>query len=55
MDSMGKIKVIHVITRFDKGGAAENTFLLLQDLDKKRKGRILRCGRSKEGMSLFRL
>ncbi len=31
-----KIKVIHVITRFDKGGSAENTFLTLRDLDKAR-------------------
>jgi hypothetical protein len=52
---MEKIKVIHVITRFDKGGAAENTFLLLQDLDKGLKEAILRRDRSKEGISLFRL
>ncbi len=31
-----KIKVIHVITRFDKGGSAENTFLTVRDLDKSR-------------------
>ena len=29
-----KIKVIHVITRFDKGGSAENTYLTVRDLDK---------------------
>ena len=32
----GKIRVCHVITRFDKGGSAENTFLSCRDLDKKR-------------------
>ncbi len=31
-----KIKVLHVITRFDKGGSAENTFLTVRDLDKAR-------------------
>lgn len=31
-----KIKVIHVITRFDKGGSAENTFLTLFGLNKDR-------------------
>jgi glycosyltransferase involved in cell wall biosynthesis len=30
--TMTKIKVIHVITRFDKGGAAENTFLTVTGL-----------------------
>ena len=29
-----KIKVIHIITRFDKGGSAENTFITVRDLDK---------------------
>jgi len=29
-----KALVIHVITRFDKGGSAENTFLTVRDLDK---------------------
>lgn len=29
-----KNRVIHVITRFDKGGSAENTFLTVRDLDK---------------------
>src|SRR3989304_4501451 len=31
-----KIKVIHIITRFDKGGSAENTFLTLRALAKNR-------------------
>jgi glycosyltransferase involved in cell wall biosynthesis len=31
-----KIKIIHVITRFDKGGSAENTFLTAKGLDGKR-------------------
>ncbi|MBW6486205.1 MAG: glycosyltransferase family 4 protein [Syntrophobacterales bacterium] len=31
-----KIKVIHIITRFDKGGSAENTFLTVCGLDKER-------------------
>lgn len=31
-----KIKVIHIITRLDKGGSAENTFLTLKGLDKSR-------------------
>ncbi|MBU2234834.1 MAG: glycosyltransferase family 4 protein [Proteobacteria bacterium] len=31
-----KIKVIHVITRFDKGGSAENTFITVRGLDKAR-------------------
>jgi len=30
---MKKYKVIHVITRFDKGGSAENTFLTVRGLD----------------------
>ncbi len=29
-----KIKVAHIITRFDKGGASENTFLTVRGLDK---------------------
>lgn len=32
----GKTRVFHVITRFDKGGSAENTFLTVRDLDKDR-------------------
>jgi glycosyltransferase involved in cell wall biosynthesis len=31
-----KIKIIHIITRFDKGGSAENTFLTVRGLDKGR-------------------
>ncbi len=31
---MARIKVIHIITRFDKGGSAENTFLTIRGLDK---------------------
>jgi glycosyltransferase involved in cell wall biosynthesis len=31
-----KIKVLHIITRLDKGGSAENTFLTVKGLDKKR-------------------
>jgi glycosyltransferase involved in cell wall biosynthesis len=31
-----KIRVFHVITRFDKGGSAENTFLTLMGLDGKK-------------------
>ncbi len=31
-----KIKLIHIITRLDKGGSAENTFLTLKGLDKSR-------------------
>ena len=33
---MGKIKVFHIITRFDKGGSAENTFLTVMGLDVER-------------------
>jgi hypothetical protein len=29
--------VIHVISRFDKGGSAENTFITVRDLGKDRK------------------
>ncbi len=31
-----KIKVLHIITRLDKGGSAENTFLTLKGMDKAR-------------------
>jgi len=48
MDSMERIKVIHVITRFDKGGAAENTFLTVKGLDKNRYEVILIRGLSHE-------
>jgi len=33
---MRKIKVVHIITRFDQGGSAENTFLTVRGLDKNR-------------------
>lgn len=33
---MKRIKVIHVITRFDKGGSAENTFLTVKGLDREK-------------------
>jgi glycosyltransferase involved in cell wall biosynthesis len=39
-----KVKVIHVITRFDKGGSAENTFLTLRDLDPARYDLLLVAG-----------
>lgn len=45
---MGKTKVIHVITRFDKGGASENTFLTVQGLDKNKYDVILIRGLSEE-------
>ena len=45
---MGKIKVFHIITRFDKGGSAENTFLTLMGLDKERYDVILIRGLSLE-------
>jgi len=48
MDSMEKIKVIHVITRFDKGGAAENTFLTVKGLDSNKYEVILIRGLSYE-------
>ena len=41
-----KIKVIHIITRFDKGGSAENTFLTVRDLDKDRYDVVLVTGSS---------
>lgn len=41
-----KIKVIHVITRFDKGGSAENTFLTVRGLDKSRYDVLLIKGSS---------
>lgn len=43
---MEKIKVVHVITRFDKGGSAENTFLTVRDLDKNRYEVVLITGAS---------
>jgi glycosyltransferase involved in cell wall biosynthesis len=46
-----KIKVIHVITRFDKGGSAENTFITVRDLDKARYDVVLVKGASPPGNS----
>jgi len=46
-----KIKVIHVITRFDKGGSAENTFITVRDLDKVRYDIVLVMGASPPGNS----
>jgi glycosyltransferase involved in cell wall biosynthesis len=43
-----KIKVIHVITRFDKGGSAENTFLTLCGLDRSKYNLVLVKGPSEE-------
>jgi glycosyltransferase involved in cell wall biosynthesis len=43
---LDKIKVLHVITRFDKGGSAENTFLTVCGLDKKRYDVLLIKGTS---------
>jgi len=45
---LGKIKVFHIITRFDKGGSAENTFLTVMGLDKERYDVILIRGLSLE-------
>jgi glycosyltransferase involved in cell wall biosynthesis len=45
---MRKIKVIHVITRFDKGGSAENTFLTICGLDKEKYEILLIKGFSRE-------
>ncbi|MEI8174274.1 MAG: glycosyltransferase, partial [Deltaproteobacteria bacterium] len=45
---MEKIKVIHVITRFDKGGSSENTFLTVQGLAKEKYEVILIRGLSEE-------
>ena len=43
-----KIKVIHVITRFDKGGSAENTCLTLRGLDRSKYNLVLVKGPSEE-------
>lgn len=43
-----KVKVIHVITRFDKGGSAENTLLTVRGLDKEIYDAILVKGLSIE-------
>lgn len=39
-----RIKVLHVITRFDKGGSAENTFLTVRHLDRSRYEPVLVVG-----------
>ena len=44
-----RIKVLHVITRFDKGGSAENTFLTVCGLDKGRYEVVLVKGPSPSG------
>ena len=46
--TMTRIKVVHVITRFDKGGAAENTFLTVKGIDSNRYEVILIRGLSYE-------
>ena len=43
-----RIKVIHVVTRFDKGGSAENTFLTVMGLDKQKYDVLLVKGMSVE-------
>jgi glycosyltransferase involved in cell wall biosynthesis len=43
-----RVKIIHVITRFDKGGSAENTCLTAQGLDKERYDVVLVSGPSRE-------
>ena len=45
---MKKIKTIHIITRLDKGGSAENTFLTVKGLDKEKYDVILIKGLSFE-------
>ena len=45
---MARHKVIHVITRFDKGGSAENTFLTVVGLDRGRYDVVLVKGRGIE-------
>ncbi len=41
-----KIRLLHIITRFDKGGSAENTFLTARNLDKDRYDVMLVAGSS---------
>ena len=43
-----RIKVLHVITRFDKGGSAENTFLTVRHLDRTRYEAVLATGPAEE-------
>lgn len=43
-----KTKVLHVITRMDRGGSAQNTLLTCRGLDPNRYSIILACGLSRE-------
>ncbi len=45
---MRKIKVLHIITRFDKGGSAQNTYLTLVGLKKQNFNPCLIAGLSLE-------
>ena len=45
---MQKLKVLHIITRFDKGGSAENTLLTILGIDKKKFNVILVKGSTYE-------
>ena len=45
---MSKTRVIHVITRFDKGGSAENTYLTAAGLDREAYEVLLVMGPSHE-------
>ncbi len=45
---MKKVKIIHIITRLDKGGSAEETLLTVRGLDKERYDIILIKGLSLE-------
>ena len=45
---MEKIKVIHVITRLDRGGSAQNTILTILGMDKSRFRSVLIKGESIE-------
>jgi glycosyltransferase involved in cell wall biosynthesis len=45
---MGKVKVVHIITRLDKGGSAENTLLTTMGLDKNKYEVVLIKGLSLE-------
>ena len=47
---MAKTKVVHIITRFDKGGSAENTFLTVQGLNKDKYEVILIRGLAEESL-----
>jgi glycosyltransferase involved in cell wall biosynthesis len=47
---MKKIKILHIITRFDKGGSAENTLLTVIGLDKERYDVTMAYGSSTESL-----